>query len=144
VQWEPFGRHHAREGSRLAFGEYVDAQYAIEKADVVLSLDADFLCAGGSRLKDARAFASRRRVEGSRAEFLRLYAVESSPSNTGSKADHRLPLRASDISVLARAVAARVGVAIVDDTAAPDGAEGFVAALVSDLQAARGRSLGAW
>src|SRR5687767_13994518 len=28
VQWEPFGRHSAREGSRLAFGEYVDPQYS--------------------------------------------------------------------------------------------------------------------
>src|SRR6187549_3350075 len=51
AQWEPFGRHNAREGSRLAFGEYVDPQYAIEKADVVLSLDADFLCTGSSGLK---------------------------------------------------------------------------------------------
>src|SRR5689334_2622019 len=34
VQWEPVGRHNAREGSRLAFGDYVDAQYAIEKAEV--------------------------------------------------------------------------------------------------------------
>lgn len=25
IQWEPFGRHNTREGSRLAFGEYVDA-----------------------------------------------------------------------------------------------------------------------
>jgi len=33
MQWEPFGRHNAREGSRLAFGEYVDPQYAIEKAE---------------------------------------------------------------------------------------------------------------
>ena len=49
VQWEPFGRHNAREGSRLAFGEYVDAAYAFEKADVILSLDADFLCVGHRR-----------------------------------------------------------------------------------------------
>ena len=54
VQWEPFGRHNAREGSRLAFGEYVDAQYAIDQADVILSLDADFLCAGSGAL-EARA-----------------------------------------------------------------------------------------
>ena len=58
VQWEPFGRHNVREGSRLAFGEYVDAQYAIERADVVLSLDADFLCTASGGLKHARAFAS--------------------------------------------------------------------------------------
>jgi molybdopterin-containing oxidoreductase family iron-sulfur binding subunit len=95
VQWEPFGRHNAREGSRLAFGEYADPQYAIERADVILSLDADFLCAGNGGLKHARAFASRRRIEGERAELSRFYAVESTPTNSGSKADHRLPLRAS-------------------------------------------------
>ncbi len=77
VQWEPFGRHNAREGSRLAFGEYVDAQYAIDKADVILSLDADFLCYGAAGVKHARAFASRRRIEGNRAQTNRLYAVES-------------------------------------------------------------------
>jgi len=93
VQWEPAGRHNAREGSRLAFGEYVEAQYAVDKADVILSLDADFLCLGASGLRHARAFASRRRIEGDRAQTNRLYAVESTPTNTGSKADHRLPLR---------------------------------------------------
>ena len=141
VQWEPFGRHNAREGSRLAFGEYVDTQYAIEKADVVLSLDSDFLCTGGSGLKHARAFASRRRVEGNKAEFIRLYAVESSPTNTGSKADHRLPLRPSEIENLARAIAAQVGVGAAGEVTVPESARNWVAALVKDLQGARGRSL---
>jgi len=141
VQWEPFGRHNAREGSRLAFSEYVDAQYAIEKADVVLSLDADFLCSGANGLTHARAFASRRRLEANKAAFLRLYAVEASPSNTGSKADHRLPLRASEIEAFARAVAAQLGVAAAGEAAAPASAQSWMAALVKDLQAARGRSL---
>jgi molybdopterin-containing oxidoreductase family iron-sulfur binding subunit len=141
MQWEPFGRHNAREGSRLAFGEYVDAQYAVEKADVVLSLDADFLCSGPNRLTYSRAFASRRRLEGDKAQFLRLYAVESSPSNTGSKADHRLPLRASDVEAFARAVAAQVGVNAVGGATAPVAAQEWIAAVVKDLQAARGRSL---
>ena len=96
IQWEPFGRHNAREGSRLAFGEYVDAQYAIEKADVILSLDADFMCTGAAGIRHARAFASRRRIEGDRSQQNRLYAVESDPTNTGTKADHRLAMRASD------------------------------------------------
>ena len=76
VQWEPVGRHNAREGSRLAFGEYVDAQYALDKATVILSLDADFLCTGRVRAAHARAFASRRRAEGNRAQANRLYTVE--------------------------------------------------------------------
>jgi MoCo/4Fe-4S cofactor protein with predicted Tat translocation signal len=141
VQWEPFGRHNAREGSRLAFGEYVDAQYAVERADVILSLDADFLCAGNNALKHARAFASRRRIEGDRAQLNRLYAVESTPTNTGTKADHRLPLRASEVELFARAIAAQVGVSGAGEATAPGAAEPWIAPLVKDLQAARGRSL---
>ena len=94
VQWEPVGRHNAREGSRVAFGEYVDTQYALDKADIVLSLDADFMSTGASGLRHARAFASRRRAESAQARN-RLYAVESTPTISSTRADHRLPLRAS-------------------------------------------------
>ena len=141
VQWEPVGRHNAREGSRIAFGEYVDAQYAVEKADVILSLDADFLCTGASGVRYARAFASRRRIEGNRAQTNRLYAVESTPTNTGTKADHRLPLRASQIEAFAHTVAARLGVSGAAATELPEAARRWVDPLVKDLQAARGRCL---
>ena len=141
VQWEPYGRHNAREGSRLAFGEYVDAQYAIDKADVILSFDADFLCQGASGIRNARAFAGRRRIEGDRAQSNRLYAVESTPTNTGTKADHRLPLRASEIEAFARAVAAQLGVANAGAGTLTDAAQRWLAPLVKDLQANRGKSV---
>jgi molybdopterin-containing oxidoreductase family iron-sulfur binding subunit len=105
VQWEPAGRHNAREGSRAAFGEYVDAQYAVDKATVIVSLDADFLCTGAAGIRNARAFASRRRVDADRSQANRLYAVESSPTNTGSRADHHLALRATEIEAFTRALA---------------------------------------
>ena len=41
----------------------------------------------------------------------RLYVVEPMPTPTGSKADHRLPLRAGDIEEFAWALATAVGVA---------------------------------
>ncbi|HVZ23843.1 MAG TPA: TAT-variant-translocated molybdopterin oxidoreductase, partial [Vicinamibacterales bacterium] len=141
VQWEPVGRHNAREGSRLAFGEYVDAQYAFDKADVVLSLDADFLCTGAAGVKHARAFASRRRIDGDKANLNRLYAVESNPTTAGTKADHRLPLRASQIEAFARAVAGAVGVSGVTAGPLPESASTWIDPLVKDLKAARGRSL---
>jgi MoCo/4Fe-4S cofactor protein with predicted Tat translocation signal len=141
IQWEPAGRHNARAGSQLAFGEYVDVQYAIEKADVILSLDADFLCTGASGIRHSRAFASRRRLENDQAQLNRLYAVESDPTNTGSRADHRLPLKASEIEAFARVVAARIGVAGVGGATLPGTATRWVDPLVSDLQASKGRSL---
>jgi molybdopterin-containing oxidoreductase family iron-sulfur binding subunit len=140
IQWEPVGRHNAREGSRLAFGDYVDTQYAIEKADVILSLDADFMSTSGSGLRHARAFASRRRVESTDARN-RLYAVESTPTISSTRADHRLPLKASEVEAFARTVAAQIGVSGVSAGALSEAATRWVAPLVADLQAANGRSV---
>ena len=41
----------------------------------------------------------------------RLYVLESTPSNTGAMADHRLPLRAAEIEGFALALAAELGIA---------------------------------
>jgi len=140
VQWEPFGAHNSREGSRLAFGEYVAPQYAIEKADVIVALDADFMCEGPAALRHARAFASRRRIEGLGTRN-RLYAVESTPTNTGTRADHRLPLQPTQVEPLTRALAGRLGVAAAGSADLTGEAATWVAALATDLQANRGRSL---
>jgi molybdopterin-containing oxidoreductase family iron-sulfur binding subunit len=140
VQWEPFFAHNAREGSRLAFNEYVAPQYAVEKADVILSLDADFMCVGAAGLKHARAFASRRRAE-STGTRNRLYAVESTPTNSGSRADHRLALKASQVESLARALAAGLNVPGVTAGAVPEAANRFLESVTADLTAARGKSL---
>ncbi|HTL66058.1 MAG TPA: 4Fe-4S dicluster domain-containing protein [Lacunisphaera sp.] len=64
--------------------------YDFGRADVVLAVEADFLFDHPSSLRYARAFASRRRVEGGRVNANRLYVIEASPSVTGSMADHRL------------------------------------------------------
>jgi molybdopterin-containing oxidoreductase family iron-sulfur binding subunit len=141
VQWEPFFAHNAREGSRLAFNEYVAPQYAVEKADVILSLDADFMCVGAAGLKHARAFASRRRAESTAARN-RLYAVESTPTNSGSRADHRLALKASQVESIARALAARLNVpGVAAASVAGEQASKFLESAAADLTAARGKSL---
>src|SRR6266508_1650519 len=106
-QWDPASRENARAGSKLAFGEYVDAQYRFADADVILSLDADFLGSGPGGLRYAREFARRRNP--SQADRMnRLYAVETMPSSTGARADHRLPLRPSDIEGFAISMASAV------------------------------------
>ncbi len=105
VVWEPAGRQNAYEGARLAFGEPVEARYAFERADVILSLEADFLGSGPAQPRAVRDFASRRRVENAG----RLYVVESTPTLTGARSDHRRPLAPAEIEAFARAVAAAVG-----------------------------------
>jgi molybdopterin-containing oxidoreductase family iron-sulfur binding subunit len=122
-QWDPASRDNARAGSKLAFGQFVDAQYRFENADVILSLDADFLGAGPGALRYAREFAKRRRPEDA-AHMNRLYAIESMPTSTGARADHRLPMKPSAIEAAAWLVAAAVGVAPA--RAALDAAAGAV------------------
>src|SRR3954463_3516805 len=107
-QWDPATSDHARAGAKLAFGEYLTPQYRFEQADVILSLDADFLGCGPAALRYARDFAKRRRP-GDAGRTHRLHAVESMPSSTGARADHRLPAKPSDIEALARAIAGSVG-----------------------------------
>jgi molybdopterin-containing oxidoreductase family iron-sulfur binding subunit len=109
-QFEPINRDNLRAGSQLAFGEIVETQYRFDKAKVVLSLDSDFLYSHPNSVRYARDFASLRRARFPQTEMSRLYAIESAPTITGSNADHRLPLRASDIEAFASALARRIGI----------------------------------
>jgi len=61
-QYEPCGRHNAYRGAVLSFGRPVNTIYHFDQADVIVSLDADFLSCGPGNLRYARDFADRRRV----------------------------------------------------------------------------------
>jgi len=106
VQWEPVNRDAAMAASKAAFGSYTDAQYKLENADVILSLDADFLggIAQPGFLPLAAAYAARHRYEGNRT-MNRLYVLETMPTVTGFKAEHRLALKPSDLERLAAGLA---------------------------------------
>jgi MoCo/4Fe-4S cofactor protein with predicted Tat translocation signal len=139
-QWEPVNRDNALSGAVAAFGQPVDVQYNFEKARVVLSLDGEFLSAGYPGFhRNARQFAARRHPD-LREEMLRFYMVESTPTNTGGKADHRLPLRPSDIVEFARALASELGVGGSGGQIS-DNSKKFLAAAAKDLQAHRGASI---
>ena len=137
--WEPVNRDNARAGAQMAFGQPLRPQYKLESADVILSLDADFLSPVNNAgfLRYAGAFSKRRKAEEGKPN--RLYVIESVLSVTGGKADHRLPIRATQIENLVRAIAGKLGVggaaALQGDNAK------FVDAVVEDLQHHRGASL---
>ena len=139
VQYDADGRDNVRDGARRAFGDVLEPQYRLGEAAVVVTLDADLFGRGPARLRLARDFARARRIESPQAEPLRLYAFECTPTTAGAVANHRVPVRASDIEALARRLAAAVGVA----TPAPStgSAPPVLEAAARDLQAHRGRSL---
>src|ERR1700731_4138015 len=133
--YEPVNRDNLREGATLAFGQPVETRYDLEAADVIVSLDADFLYAGfPGNVRYIRDFAKRRNPDG---HMNRLYVSESTPSSTGAKADHRLPLRAVDIEGFTRALAGALGLdaGVGDLTGEVAKHKDFLAAVVRDLQA---------
>jgi MoCo/4Fe-4S cofactor protein with predicted Tat translocation signal len=136
-QYEPCSRDSVREGAKLAFGEYVNTVYHFDRAEVVVSLDADFLSAGPGAVRYAHDFADKRRVTGPESTMNRLYVVESTPTVTGAMADHRLPLRAGDVEVFARALAEGLGVKSANAAPARVPAT-WIPALVRDLEKHRG------
>ncbi len=139
-QYEPSGRDAVRAGSKLAFGEFVETRYDIEKADVILALDADFLSTGPASLRYARDWAGRRNAADGRKRMNRLYAVEGMPSGTGAVADHRLPLRPGELEGFARAIAREIGLPVEPGPKSTASAD-WIAALTHDLKQHRGSSL---
>lgn len=145
VKWhhyEPLGADSLREGTKLAFGESLQPVYQLEPADVILSLDSDFLNSEPGSLKYAREFSKRRQVRENKTGMNRLYTVESFPTVTGTMADHKLTLRASEVESFAWVLAKQMGLD------APDTAQNSVAkhgrwiqALVRDLKNHAGKCL---
>ena len=135
VQYDP-----AIAGTFLAKGYNV--QYDLSSADVIVSLDADFL-SGASYPgfhKLVADYAKRRKDPANGMN--RLYTIESTPTTTGMKAEHRLGLRASEVPAFAAALASAVGAA---GASAPQYAwtgeqQKFLAALAKDLKASSGKS----
>ena len=135
--YEPVNRDNVLEGAKLAFGQPVETRYDFEKADVIVSLDADFLYAGfPGNVRYIRDFAKRRDPDG---KMNRLYVVESTMSSTGAKADHRLPVRASEIEKFAVGLASGIQAGHSKDL--PQEQNAFGAALVRDQIAHRGSSI---
>jgi molybdopterin-containing oxidoreductase family iron-sulfur binding subunit len=116
VYWNPMIDRAAANGTAMAFGSPRHEVLDISKANtrVVVALDRDFLSREANEVPNQRMFAAARRApkpikDSSRRDpndqMVRLYAVESTYSLTGSMADHRLRLSPSNVSAFAVALA---------------------------------------
>ncbi|WXH31038.1 hypothetical protein WA016_05013 [Myxococcus stipitatus] len=128
-------------------GQAVSALYNFAQANVVLSLDADFLESCPGNLRNIRDFANRR--DPRMGELNRLYMAEARFSITGGMADHRLRMKSQEVLGLAAAVAQAIGgsAASLAGAAAAKSAldakhHNWVQAVAADLRAAGpGKSL---
>ena len=150
--YEPLGGN-AAQAEEIAFGPGVKLRPVLDKADVVLALDSDFLgCAEGT-IEGIKGFTKARRIDEPSGKMNRLYAVENRFTVTGGMADHRLRIPASQIGIFAVQLAAQIAAATGDATlttvcqalgqtkGAATFPAGWVEELAKDLAANRGRAL---
>ncbi|MEZ5063745.1 MAG: TAT-variant-translocated molybdopterin oxidoreductase [bacterium] len=149
-EWEPVSRDAERDGTRLAFGRPMRPLYALDRAQVIVSLEDDFLGEHPNAMVHTRDFAHARNPDG--AHMCRLFAVESFFSLTGSNADSRHPVPSGAVTQVAFAVAAALAnehhvelpaeLSPVLSAAAQHGAHHpFVSRLAEELAGARGQGL---
>jgi Fe-S-cluster-containing dehydrogenase component len=140
-QYEPVNRDNVYDGARLAFGTPLDVRHRFDRADIVLSLDADFLGTGPARVREAREFVSHHATHGTTGKANRLYAIASTPSLTSAYADHAIALRGSRIEAAARRIAQLLGMPGAASDSVAEVPSAWLAACAHDLDAHRGASL---
>jgi Fe-S-cluster-containing dehydrogenase component len=109
----------------LAPAQTSNAIYHLDRADVILSLGADFLAFGPASLVNARQFSMARRPN---EKMNRLYVAEATPTLTGTMADHRLVMPPDEIERCAQQLLS-------------GGGSKRISAIAADLQRAAGRSI---
>ena len=137
VQYEPVNLDNALAGAKLAFGSPVQTIYKFDKAERVLSLDADIF--SGFNVGYIKDFAKARAFSEEKKEINRLYSVETTITLTGAKADHRIAVKPSQMAEVAKSIAAAIGVAGATSTYTENAA--WIAAMAKDLIAFKGKSL---
>lgn len=143
-KYTSLSRENERAGSVLAFGEAYRTHYVLNNAKAIVCLDVDVLGEHPASIRLARDYTAGRDPEAD--SMNRLYAVESQFSITGAAADHRLPMRSSDIGGFLADLEARVqGMLDSAGAQAPPKAapkrERFLHAVASDLVANRGKGV---
>lgn len=104
---EVFGEENALEGNKIAFGQRLRTFNQFDKADVIVSLNDDFMAVTHpNSVENAKMASSRRKVLSNKDTMSRIYSVEDNFTITGSYADNRLRLKASEIAAFTLALGA--------------------------------------
>ena len=124
-----------------AFGMPVVPSFHFNKADVIVSFDADFLGTWISPIEFTKSYSKTRKLGPNKKSMSRHYQFESNLSLTGANADYRAAIKPSQqgaaIIALHNAVASQTG-----GTQLSGGADvKYVAKAAKDLLKAKGKSL---
>jgi len=144
-EYEPISWDNERLGTKLAFNRSMRPIARLDRCETIVALDCDLFVEHPAALRYCRDFARSRRFGGTLGlgKMNRLWSIESTLSNTGAMADHRLPLR-SDLGLpMAMALdAALGGGSVVNSEFLKEGKiKKFLEVLVAELKENMGKAV---
>ncbi|MGL4422761.1 MAG: molybdopterin oxidoreductase, partial [Gemmataceae bacterium] len=152
VYYDPVNEDNAWQGAKLAFGKYLQTHYRFAKANVVVSLDSDFLGDGIAGVQYSREAMSRRKLRVNEQalpgdgikkadDLSRIYSIESMMTGVSGAADHRIAVKPSEVESFVRALAAELGVSAPAAGPMPQALADWVKPVAADLKAANGAAI---
>jgi len=140
-QWEPLHRDNEFAAATRSFGKPVDKILDLSKADRIFAVESDLISAAPGALAYARQFAAKRRPAETGGKMSRVYAIESTPTLLGAKADHRLAMRPDEIASALRHLAGLLGAGPQQWTQAENAHAAWLKAVADDLNHNKGKAL---
>ena len=140
-QWQPLARDNERAASVQTFGRPLERNFDLAQAEVVVGIESDLISSAPGWLAYARQFADRRRPDMTAGSMSRVYAIESTPTLLGAKADHRLALPPSELALAVRYLAAAAGAGPQEWRQASVKDRAWLDAAAADLVRHKGRVL---
>ena len=149
-EWLATSNDNELEGTRMAFGAPQRVHPELKNADIIVCLDADPLMNHPAAAQLSRGWADGRRIDNpdpAKQTMNRMYSVEGVLTVTGMSADNRIAMNSMDISRVAAAIAAGVGMSggklasAAEELDLTEHQTKVVEAIISDLNSHKGRSV---
>jgi len=142
VSYDPVSVSGMLEANYRSFGKKVVPSYNFDKAELIVSINADFLGFWLSQVEHSVQYAKTRKISEKKTTMSRHYQIESVYTNTGASADYRLPISPSQegaiVAALYKALGGDAGGAFKFENAVLDK---NYQQLLKDLKVANGKAL---
>ncbi len=140
-EWEPLHRDNELAAAAASFGRPLERTYDLGTADRLFGIESDLISAIPGWLAHARSFAARRRPSETGGKMSRVYAVESTPTLLGAKADHRVAMRPDEIVRSMRYLAGLLGAGPQEWSQQQNVQAAWLKAAADDLSQHKGNAL---
>lgn len=141
VQYDAVSHAGMLLANEASFGRRVLPTYEFDRADVIVSLGADFLGTWVSPVENARKYSVGRKINEANPRMSKHYQFESFMSMTGANADERYVHRPSEHGAVVLALYAALGGAVAAPAITDAKLKAGIAKAAADLQKSRGRAL---